>query len=69
DELKKIRAKTGISILGEGGEYESMTIDSPLFRLPLAIGSSRREWSRSGGTLRVEAASLVPRAGPSDGTS
>jgi ABC transporter with metal-binding/Fe-S-binding domain ATP-binding protein len=69
EELRMIRAKTGISILGEGGEYESMTVDSPLYRLPLSIDSSRREWSRSGGTLRVESASLVPRTGPSDGTS
>ncbi len=69
EELKKIRAKTGISILGEGGEYESLTVDSPLYGRPLSLDSCEKEWSRSGGTLRVRAASLAPRTGPSGGTS
>ncbi|MBO4569089.1 MAG: diphthine--ammonia ligase [Candidatus Methanomethylophilaceae archaeon] len=69
EELKRIRAKTGISILGEGGEYESLTVDSPLYSRPLSIDSAEKEWSRSGGTLRVRSASLAPRKGPSGGTS
>ncbi|MDO5853190.1 MAG: diphthine--ammonia ligase [Thermoplasmata archaeon] len=62
EELKAIRAKTGISIMGEGGEYESLTVDSPMHSAPLEIVSSEREWSRSGGTLRVTSARLAPRA-------
>ena len=65
NELKKVRAKTGISIMGEGGEYESMTLDSPLHSAPLRVDSSEREWSRTGGTLRVRSASLGSRKGPS----
>ncbi len=53
EELKAIRARTGISIMGEGGEYESMTVDSPMHSFPLEIASSDREWSRTGGTLRL----------------
>ena len=60
-ELKRIRAKTGISIMGEGGEYESMTLDSPMHSLPLSIDDSEKVWSVSGGTLLVRKASLVPR--------
>ncbi len=62
EELKAIRARTGISIVGEGGEYESMTLDSPLHRSPVEIVSTEREWSRSGGTLRVTSARLGRRA-------
>lgn len=53
EELKAIRARTGISIMGEGGEYESLTIDSPMHSRPLEIISSEKDWSRQGGTMRV----------------
>lgn len=62
DELKSIRERTGISIVGEGGEYESMTLDSPMHSAPLEVVSSEREWSRSGGTLRVTAVRQGRRA-------
>lgn len=55
EELKRIRSKTGISIMGEGGEYESLTLDSPMHSAPLEIVSSERDWSRQGGTMRVTA--------------
>ena len=58
DELKKIRAKTGISIMGEGGEYESMTIDSPMHSHPLEIVESEVVWKRDNGTLNVKSARL-----------
>ncbi len=52
-ELKKLREKYGISIMGEGGEYESMTLYSPLFSYPLEIAGFNNEWSRNNGTMRV----------------
>ena len=57
-ELKKIREKTGISIMGEGGEYESMTIDSPLYLHPLEIVSSEKVWKNGSGTLNVTSVRL-----------
>ena len=62
DELKSIRERTGISIVGEGGEDEAMTLDSPMHSAPLEVVSSEREWSRSGGTLRVTAVRQGRRA-------
>ncbi len=62
DELKAIRARTGISIMGEGGEYESLTIDSPMHSRPLEIVSSEKDWSRQGGTMRVTSARLSERS-------
>lgn len=52
-ELKVLRKKYGISIMGEGGEYESLTLNSPTFRHPLRVESCIREWSRSSGLLSV----------------
>ena len=53
-ELKNLRDKYGISIMGEGGEYESLTLNSPSFRYPLKIAGSRKEWNRNNGLLCVE---------------
>jgi ABC transporter with metal-binding/Fe-S-binding domain ATP-binding protein len=58
DELKRIREKTGISIMGEGGEYESMTISSPMHSHPLEIVESEIVWKRDNGTLNVKSARL-----------
>ena len=58
DELKKIRERTGISIMGEGGEYESMTICSPMHSYPLEIVESEIVWKRDNGTLNVRSARL-----------
>ena len=57
-DLKRLRAKYHISIMGEGGEYESMALYSPLYSKRLRIVSSEREWSRNSGTLHGR--ELVP---------
>jgi len=62
EELKAVRARTGISIMGEGGEYESLTLDSPMHSRPLEILEAEKDWSRQGGTLRVLKARLQERA-------
>ena len=62
EERKAIRTRTGISIMGEGGEYESLTIDSPMHSRPLEIISAEKDWSRQGGTMRVTSARLSERS-------
>ncbi|MBS7382313.1 MAG: diphthine--ammonia ligase [Candidatus Methanomethylophilaceae archaeon] len=53
DELKALRSRYGISIMGEGGEYESMTLDSPMFKKRLMINSSNKNVKKGVGTLDV----------------
>ncbi len=53
DELKALRERYGISIMGEGGEYESMTLDSPLFKKRLVIKGSKKDIRKDVGTLDV----------------
>lgn len=62
DELKRIRERTGISIMGEGGEYESMTLDSPMHSHPIEIVSSEVVWKRDNGTLNVTSARFRERS-------
>ncbi|MDR2846266.1 MAG: diphthine--ammonia ligase [Candidatus Methanoplasma sp.] len=56
--LRDLREKYGISVMGEGGEYESMTLDSPLHSNPIIITKSEKEWKKGSGTLRVTDAVL-----------
>ena len=53
DELKVLRSRYGLSIMGEGGEYESMTLDSPMFKKRLVINSSNKNIKKGVGTLDV----------------
>ena len=62
EELITLRDKYGISIMGEGGEYESMTLDSPMHHKRLVITSSEKDVSRSSGVLRVTGIELKDKA-------
>lgn len=57
-ELMRLRDRFGISIMGEGGEYESMTLDSPMHLKRLSIKEARKEMSRNSGTYDVTSLSL-----------
>jgi len=61
EELKVLRKKYGISVTGEGGEYESLTIDSPMHSKPLIIKEYEKEWKKGSGTLFVKRAILGER--------
>ena len=61
EELKALRETYGISIMGEGGEYESLTIDSPMHSAPLSIDGYDVEWKRGAGTMKITSASLAER--------
>ncbi len=57
-ELRELRDKHGISVIGEGGEYESLTLDSPMHDRPIVIEEYEKEWKRGSGTLLVKKARL-----------
>ena len=52
-ELEALRDRYGISIMGEGGEYESMTLDSPIHLKRLRITDAKKEVGRTSGTYDV----------------
>ena len=47
--------------MGEGGEYESMTLDSPMHSKRLVIDESNKVMERYTGVLEVVRASLVDK--------
>lgn len=53
DELRKLRERYGINVAGEGGEYETLTVDSPLHREALRIDSHRIQMSQLAGVMDI----------------
>ena len=56
--LLKLRDRYGVSIMGEGGEYESMTLDSPIHRKRLRIVDAGKTMTRNAGTYDVSSIEL-----------
>ena len=52
-ELKALSARYKFNLAGEGGEFETLVVDCPLFAKPLELGRTRIEWDEktSSGSL------------------
>ena len=63
--LKKLHERFGISICGEGGEYESLVTNAPFFKSKINILAARRNWNPTAcrGILEISRATLVPKKG------
>lgn len=53
EELKDTSVRFGFNISGEGGEYETLVVDSPMHQRPLKIIDTDIELQRDGGRLTV----------------
>jgi diphthine-ammonia ligase len=56
--LVRLHDRQGINIAGEGGEYETLVLDGPLFSKKLVIDASKKEWNRDTGVFLVQKAHL-----------
>jgi ABC transporter with metal-binding/Fe-S-binding domain ATP-binding protein len=56
--LVELNARFQTSIVGEGGEYETLVLDAPFFRKKIQIRKARIVWEGSSGYLSVEDAEL-----------
>ena len=61
EDLKKIRSKNKISIIGEGGEFETLTLDSPMQSSKLVPEEFEKTWNGRSGTLNVKKCKLVKK--------
>jgi diphthine-ammonia ligase len=62
DDLVELNSKYQLSIIGEGGEYETLVLDAPYFKKRIQILKSRIIWEGSSGYLLVEDAELEAKA-------
>lgn len=51
--LQTLNKKYGVHIAGEGGEYETLVLDAPLFRERIVIKDSKKEWKGDAGFLEI----------------
>ncbi len=54
EELDVLSRSKGINPSGEGGEYETLALDSPIHAYPLRIVESEKTVTRDGGRLLIE---------------
>ena len=59
DELVKLSRRFGVSICGEGGEFETLVLNAPFFKKRLKIDEYSIEWRGSSGVMNVTKASLA----------
>jgi len=58
EELVELNKKYGINVAGEGGEYESLVLDCPLYKKRIEIKEAAISWDGSRGSYEIKAAEL-----------
>lgn len=59
--LQDLNKKYQISLVGEGGEYESLVLDCPIFKKRLEIVESRIQFENNYGTLEIQKVKLIEK--------
>ncbi len=61
NDLLQLNRKFGVSLVGEGGEYETLVLDAPFFRKRIELVDTEKVWEGQSGYLLVKKAHLVDR--------
>jgi len=61
DALKELNRKYGVSLVGEGGEYETIVLDAVFFKKRVKIVESRKVWRNQSGYFVITKAELENR--------
>jgi len=61
-DLVELNDKYQISLVGEGGEYETLVLDAPFFKKRIQVLQTERIWENHSGYLLVKEAKLVDKA-------
>ncbi len=56
--LKELNRRYGVSLVGEGGEYETLVLDAPFFRKKITIVEAEKKWENQRGYFFVKKAKL-----------
>jgi predicted ATP pyrophosphatase (TIGR00289 family) len=62
EKLIELHKKYQISLVGEGGEYESLVLDAPFFKKRIEVIESEINYDNFSGVLMVKKAKLVDKA-------
>lgn len=61
-DLRKLHERYGVSMALEGGEGETLVLDSPIHRRKLVIAEAIKEWKGWSGELKIKKAFLADKA-------
>lgn len=63
EDLKELNKKFGVSLVGEGGEFESFIVDCPMFKKKIELIDFKKMWDRKtdGGYIIVKDAKLISK--------
>ncbi|WP_456483771.1 diphthine--ammonia ligase [Methanopyrus kandleri] len=61
EDIRRLYEKYRIHPAGEGGEYETLVLDAPLFERRIVLERVEKRWDGFSGELIVEEARLVPK--------
>ena len=61
EKLVDLNRRYQISIVGEGGEYETLVLDAPFFKKKIQLGSAEKVWEGQSGYLLVGKAKLAEK--------
>jgi len=62
DSLLDMNKRFGISLVGEGGEYETLVLDAPYFKRRVQLLRVEKVWEDDSGYLLVKEARLVGKS-------
>ncbi len=63
DDLKKLKEKYGINVSGEGGEFESLVLDCPIFKKRIEITDFEKNWDNktNSGYIKIKNVRFVSK--------
>jgi uncharacterized protein (TIGR00290 family) len=59
--LVELNEQYQISLVGEGGEYESLVLDAPIFKKRIEIVEAEASYENNSGVLSIKKARLVEK--------
>ena len=61
DDLIELNRRLGISVVGEGGKYETLVLDAPYFKKRIRIVEAEEVWDGQSGYLMIRKAELIDK--------
>lgn len=61
EQLFELNKKYQISLVGEGGEYESLVLDAPIFKKRIEIIEAKTNYDNTSGVLLIKKAKLIDK--------
>jgi len=60
-EMEKLEKEFKINVAGEGGEFETLVVDSPIHKKKIELVETEKSYSEHHGTLKILKMELVPK--------